>query len=245
MKILALESSAKPLSAAVFDNDRLRGADFKICGLSHSRTLLPMVQNLLDSLSISLGDIDVIAVAIGPGSFTGIRIGVSAAKGLAFGLDIPICAVSTLLAMAYAAESFETEPGNSIICPVMDARNNQVYNALFEYSGGKISRLCEDRALSLDELLTDLKSRTFTSKGNASNRRNVLLVGDGALITNDYFLQNNYDNIILPPEFSRYQTARGVAVASIHTTPVSASEIIPSYIRIPQAERERGFKKHT
>jgi len=153
MKILALDSSAKPASVAVVTDGKLIGQYFQNSGLTHSRTLLAMTEALLKNLELKIADLDLIAVSKGPGSFTGVRIGVSAAKGMAWGADIPVCGISTLEAMAYQIQEPEI-----LLCPVMDARRNQVYNALFKWQNGTLIRLCEDRAISLEDLATELNS---------------------------------------------------------------------------------------
>ncbi|MCL2409036.1 MAG: tRNA (adenosine(37)-N6)-threonylcarbamoyltransferase complex dimerization subunit type 1 TsaB [Oscillospiraceae bacterium] len=224
MLILAIESSAKPVSCAVYSGGALLGQYFQNNGLTHSRTLLVMVESLLKNLDIATQDLDLVAVARGPGSFTGVRIGVSAAKGLAWGLDKPVAGVSTLEAMAYQIP----HPG-AIICPVMDARRGQVYNALFEWKDGNLVRLCEDRAISLTELADDLKR--FTSP--------FILLGDGAGISYES-LKNTGVPVSLAPELLRYQTAYGIALAAVNSIPIPEIALEPSYLRPSQAERERG-----
>ena len=233
MLILAFESSAKPVSVAVYEvsgkerNGRLLSMDFQNNGFSHSRTLMSMAELLMKNLDIKPSDIDLAAVASGPGSFTGVRIGVSAAKGLAWGLDIPVCGVSTLFAIAA-----QTPEKGVIICPVMDARREQVYNALFKWHDDVLVRLCDDRAVSIEELAADLIKHDMP----------CLLVGDGADVCNDGFIKSGNLNI---PDYSvahesmRYQTALGVALTAINSTPVNATELEPFYLRPSQAERER------
>ena len=227
MLILALESSAKPASAAVLAKGELLGQYYQNSGLTHSRTLLAMTESLLINLDITVNDIGLVAVACGPGSFTGVRIGVSAAKGLAWGREIPICGVSTLEAMACQAPEH-----GMLICPVMDARRGQVYNALFEWRGGKLFRLCEDRAVSLNELADELKK----------NKAPCLLVGDGAELSYEHLsaagVQCN-----LAPELLRFQTAYGVALAAANVKPIPAIELEPSYLRPSQAEREKAERE--
>ena len=223
MLILALESSAKPASVAVCSDGKLIGQYFQNSGLTHSRTLLVMVESLLKNLGISIADIGLFAVSRGPGSFTGVRIGVSAAKGMAWGLDKPICGVSTLEAMAH-----QTPEQGIIICPVMDARRGQVYNALFQWHDGAPVRLCEDRAVSLEFLAADL-SRFGSPR---------LLVGDGAEISYGRLSEAGVD-CRMAPELIRYQTAYGVALAAMGKKPIPAIELEPGYLRPPQAERER------
>ena len=224
MMILALESSAKPASAAVCRDGELLGQYFQNSGLTHSRTLLSMAESLLRNLELSFADIGLVAVSRGPGSFTGVRIGVSAAKGLAWGADIPVCGVSALEAMAYQTP----EPGY-LICPVMDARRGQVYNALFEWKDGIPVRLCEDRAISLEDLAAGL--RAFDAP--------VLLVGDGAAIGNEY-LSSTGIPCRMAPGLMRFQTAYGVALAAAYAKPIPAVELEPGYLRPSQAERLRA-----
>ena len=221
MLILAIESSAGPASCAVCSDEALLGQFYQNNGLTHSKTLMPMIKALLMSLDIAISDIGIVAVSRGPGSFTGVRIGVSSAKGLAWGAGIPVCGVSTLEAMAYQA------PGQGvIICPVMDARRGQVYNALFEWSTARPARLCEDRAISLEELAADLKSRAVP----------CMLVGDGAALSYEHLSAAGIPCRIAPG-LMRYQTAYGVAMAAINIKPIPAIELEPSYLRPSQAER--------
>ena len=228
MLILALESSAKPASVAVCGDGALLGQYFQNNGLTHSRTLLTMAESLLINLDMTVAEIDLVAVACGPGSFTGVRIGVSAAKGLAWGLDKPVCGVSTLEAMAYQFP----EPG-VLLCPVMDARRGQVYNALFEWRGDTLARLCEDRAICLEELESGLREHA----GRAAPR--IVLIGDGAEMTYGYLAGKGVD-CRAAPQLLRYQTALGVALAARGKQPVSPAELEPSYLRPSQAERERA-----
>ena len=163
MKILALESSAVSASVALTEDEKLVAQSFQNCGLTHSRTLLPMVENLLANCGVSLADVDAIAVAHGPGSFTGVRIGVATVKGLALGADKPCLGVSTLEAMAWGARALGGD-----LCCVMDARAGQVYNALFTVEDGRVRRLCDDRAIKLTELAEEIGEAPY------------FLVGDGA-----------------------------------------------------------------
>jgi len=236
MLILAFESSAKPASVAVFEqtmrttdstylqNGNLLGQSFQNNGFSHSRTLMSMAEDLLKNLGLKPSDIGLIAVANGPGSFTGVRIGVSAAKGLAWGLDIPICGVSTLEAMAR-----QTRFEDVIICPVMDARRGQVYNALFQWCNTELIRICDDRAISIEDLNKELRSHSVPH----------ILVGDGVSVCKNH---KDFSDSLAAPELMRYQTAFGVALASMHTDSIPAIELEPLYLRPSQAEREHGKK---
>ncbi len=221
MKILALESSALAASAALWADGKCLGLYLQNCGLTHSETLLPMAENLLKGCAVSLGEVDLIAVARGPGSFTGVRIGVATAKGLSWGLDKPCCGVSTLEAMAWQASRLR----GSLLCCCMDARRGQVYNALFRASGERPERLSEDRAIALGELLPELTEAP-------------VLLGDGAELTAKALAEAGM-HFTLAPETVRIQSAWGVALAAAHAPKEAWGEPEPVYLRLSQAERER------
>ena len=223
MLILAFESSAKPASVALMKDGQLLSQYFQCSSLTHSRTLLPMAEDMLKNAELSVEDVDLFAVAHGPGSFTGIRIGVSAVKGLAWAADKKCIGVSTLEAMAWNGAAV-----GGIICPVMDARRSQVYNALFEIQNGKPVRLTEDRPISLRELAEEVRALG----------KSVLLVGDGVEITKAYFDANSIP-CMAAAENIRWQNAWGVAMAAKDKEPSSADELLPVYLRLSQAERER------
>ncbi len=225
MLILALESSAKAASCALVRDGGLVAQSFLNSGLTHSRTLLPMAEDMLKNAGLEIKDIDCVAVAQGPGSFTGIRIGVAAVKGLCWGADKPAVGVSTLEAMA--APAVWAGEGATLCC-AMDARRNQVYNALFRIENGEIKRLCPDRAISLAELGEELKAINGT----------IWVMGDGGKLCFDT-LGERFPNMRLAPEGARLQCALGVALAARVKTPVSAGELLPVYLRLSQAERER------
>lgn len=219
MKILAMDSSAKAASVAIVEDDKILGEVFLNCGLTHSVTIMPSVEWLLDMTGLKVSDIDRIAITEGPGSFTGLRIGMAALKGLAWACDIPCVGVSTLETIAQGASS-----ADGIICAVMDARANQVYNAMFEVKDGKLSRLCEDRAITIPELLSEL-----------SDKENVTFAGDGALICHE----RAEGKFKIAQENIRYQRASSVAFLAKDKKTLTAQEISLQYIRLPQAERER------
>lgn len=225
MRILAFDSSAKSASVAICDENGLVAQYYQNCGLTHSRTLLPMAENMLKNLELSLADIDLLAVAKGPGSFTGIRIGVSAVKGLAWAADLPVCGVSTLEAMAWNALC---APKDAVVCCVMDARRGQFYNALFEIHNGVPQRLCEDRAIDSENLVTEIKNF----------EKPIFVVGDGANLCYNT-LEKNGVSAILAPEPLRNQCAWGVCMAAQAAKPQSVHELLPVYLRLSQAERER------
>lgn len=227
MKILALESSAIACSVCLTEDDFLIAEARQNNGLTHSVTLMPMCEDMLKNCGVTLKDVDVIAVAAGPGSFTGLRIGVSAAKGLGWALDKPCAKVSTLEAMAW---NLSTLPGD--ICPVMDARRSQVYNARFSSDGETITRLTPDRAISLEELGEEIKKRG----------REQILVGDGALLCYNQFSELGLP-VRLPAQNLRFQSAWGVARGAMELARagqlISAGQLVPEYHRLSQAERER------
>lgn len=230
MKILALETSAKSVSAAVAENGVILAAAYQNNGLTHSRTLMPLVDSMLCNASLTLDDIDLIAVAHGPGSFTGLRIGVSAAKGLAWAKGLPCCGVSTLEAMARGVSDFD----GLIVC-AMDARRQQIYHALFRSENGQLTRLCDDCAIGLEELVDHLR-RLPQPK---------LVVGDGAQLCYDHLTAASISCRLASPDH-RFQNAAGAALAAAdmaragHTC--TAQELQPVYLRLSQAERERLAK---
>lgn len=227
MKILALESSAVAASVAVCEEETLLAQSFQHSGLTHSRTLMPMLEDMLKNSGMTLDEMDVIAVAAGPGSFTGLRIGISAAKGLAWTRELPCAACSTLESMAWPLTLWDGE-----ICAVMDARRHQVYRARFLSEGGSLRRLCQDGAISLDELEKEIKS----------SGKPQILVGDGAQLCYNDLMARGLPVRMAPPNL-RLQSAWGVARAAVTCIRagklVSASALKPEYHRLSQAERER------
>ena len=236
MKILAFDSSAVSASVALVEDGKLLAESFLNVGLTHSATLMPMTQQLLQASNCKLEDVDALAVSAGPGSFTGLRIAVSCVKCIAAALNKKCVAVSTLEAMACNLPPI----GEFTICAVMDARCKQFYNALFKVQNGEITRLCDDRAIMVDKLGEELK--------NISG--DIVLVGDGSLLAFSMLADNN--NVKLPPDNLRFQKASSVAAAAIkkynNNETVSAAALMPSYLRLSQAEREliaknKGEKK--
>ena len=228
MKILALESSATACSAALCEDGVLIAQNWQNSGLTHSRTLLPMVEDMLKGCDAKLDEVDVIAVAAGPGSFTGLRIGVATAKGLAWPGDKSCAPCSTLESMAWSMAHLE----DTVVVCAMDARRKQVYNALFLAKGGELERLCPDRAISLEELGGELK--TVTKK--------MVIVGDGAKLCFNAMAEQGI-SVTLAPEHLRMQSAWGVARAAAELVKndqlVSGAQLAPVYHRLSQAERER------
>ena len=227
MKTLALETSAKSVSVAVTEDGKVLASSYQNIGLTHSVTLMPLLDGMLGNAALALKDMDLLAVAAGPGSFTGLRIGVSALKGLAWAEDKPCCGVSTLEAMAYGVTDFE-----GVVVGAMDARRQQVYNALFRTENGRVTRLCADRAVAMELVAEEL----------AVMPEPKLIVGDGAVLLYD-FLQKAGIGCRLASPLHRQQSAAGVALAAEHLAAqgltCSAQELQPVYLRLSQAERER------
>ena len=226
MKILSLDTTATVCTAAICDGDKLIAETTVNTGNTHSETLLPVIENLLKITETDIKDIDCFACSTGPGSFTGVRIGVATIKGLAYGKGKPCVSVSTLDALAYNLAGF-----NGILCPVMNARRNQVYNALFKCENGSITRLCPDRALSISELDDELSGESLP----------IYLSGDGYDITVKGFTKTKVEHV---PDACRVQSAYSVAVCALkkleNGESLTDAEIAPIYLRPSQAERERN-----
>ena len=230
MLLLAFETSAKAASVALYQGDTLLAESYQNTGLTHSQTLMAMAEDMIKSCGYTPRDIGAVAVAAGPGSFTGVRIGVAAAKGFAWGGQLPCYGVSTLEAMALGLGVYE-----GYILPVMDARRSQVYNAVFSAKEGVLTRLCPDRAISLEELAAEL----------AQVDGPLYLVGDGSRVSYNA-LSGQLPNLVLPPEHRMHQRAGGVALAALQKIaagdPGDGAALEPNYLRLSQAERERLAK---
>ena len=227
MLLLSFETSAKAASVALSDGGKLLGEAYQNTGLTHSQTLMVMAEDLLKQCGCTPKDVTAVAVAAGPGSFTGVRIGVAAAKGFAWGKQLPCYGVSTLEAMALSLGVWD-----GIVCSVMDARRNQVYNGIFRASCGTCTRVREDRAVSIAELGEDLQN--FDGP--------VFLVGDGSALCYNTLLEK-VPGLVLPPEHRMHQRAAGVALAAERMIAAGetgdAAALTPNYLRLSQAERER------
>lgn len=230
MRILCLECSSVSASAAVVEDGVTLGADFVKSGLTHSQTLLPMLERIVKENDIDINSVDLFACTAGPGSFTGVRIGVAAIKGLADANKKPCFALSTPEVIAYAHRDF-----SGVVCSVMDARCNQVYTACFE--GGK--RLNDDEAILIDELKDKLLKL----------HKPVLFAGDGAELVYSQ-LKDIVPDCSIADEAVRYPTAENAARLCFEKLadgekPVSAGELLPVYLRVPQAQRELNKKNNS
>lgn len=225
MIILAVDSSAVAASAALVKDGKILGEFYCNNGLTHSQTLMPMISGLLEGARIPLKEADLLAVSAGPGSFTGIRIGVASVKGLAMPENKPCIGVSTLEAIAQNLSHL-----NGTACAVMDARCKQVYNAMFALNGKFPERLTPDRAVSIAELAEECKKYP----------KPLFLVGDGAKLC---YNSTGFQAVgaLLPPEILIFQRASGVARAAeaafLHGDAVSPAGLMPVYLRPAQAER--------
>lgn len=230
MKILAIDSSAGAASVAVTEDKKILSECYINKGLTHSQTLIPMVDFALKNAGMKTQDIDVFAITNGPGSFTGVRIGIAAIKGLAMGANKPCFGVSTLEAMANSLRLWD----DFTICCVMDARCSQFYTATFYCENGSLTRFTPDRAISSAELIEELKE--IDGK--------IVIAGDGAEL-----LYNSIKDIIpeavLAPENLKWQRAYGAAISAAENKEsfVPGEKLEVSYLRLPQAERELKKKK--
>ncbi len=220
MRILAVDTSAVCASVAVTENGKILSECSTNTGLTHSRTLMPMIDSALRNAEIELDSIDYFACSVGPGSFTGVRIGVAAIKGLSDATKKKCIPVSTLEALAYNLSGQKVTAVS-----VMDARCNQVYCAVFSVEGEKITRLTENMALQIEELGEKLKEY-----------QNIVFVGDGAKLCHSKL------GYSLAGMGNIYQRGSSVAFAAeddfTEEKAVEAAELMPTYLRLPQAERE-------
>ncbi len=225
--ILAFETSAKAASVALLQEDTLLGESYQNTGLTHSQTLMKMARDLIANCGKTPRDVTAVAVAAGPGSFTGVRIGVAAAKGFAWGGQNPCYGGSPLEAMARGFGLWE-----GYVVPTMDARRNQTYTAVFRAEQGKLTRVLEDCAISFGELAENLKNC----------EKSIFLVGDGAQLCYNT-LKEDLPGLVLPPEHRTHQRAAGVALVArelmLRGEPGDGAGLTPNYLRVSQAVRER------
>lgn len=231
MKILALDTTAEVCTVAVCEDDQLISEITVNTGNTHSQTLLPAVEQALKIAELDVNDIDAFACSSGPGSFTGVRIGVATIKGLAYGKNKPCVSVSTLDGLAHNLIDF-----NGIICPVMNARRNQVYNALYRCTNGVIERLCPDRAISIDELDEEL----------SDCNEPIYLCGDGYDITERIAQKTKFEYVSYKNRLQNAYSVASCALKKIQAGDVlDDSSLVPIYLRPSQAERERLEKLKT
>ncbi len=228
MLTLAFDSTAKAASVAVTDSDKLLALYTVDNGLTQSELLLPMAENVLKSLKLTFSDVELLACSVGPGSFTGVRIGTALVKGIAFGKNIPCASVSTLEALAENLSGIE-----GIIVPAMDARRSQLYTAVFEYRDGEMIRHTEDMAISISELADML-----ASYGDKS----IYIVGDGYPVAHKTLSAMGIrlkETPVLLREENAYSVARVAVRLQEKGETTDDMKHLPTYLRVPQAERER------
>ncbi len=227
MLIFGIDTCCITATAALMDDDKLLAQTVIHNGQTHSQKMMPQIAEMFRQAEKEPAEVDCFAAAVGPGSFTGVRIGVATAKALAQGLKKPCAAVSTLHALANNVAVFE-----GIICPILDARREQVYNALFR-GGRQLQRLCEDRALGIDVLLEELKAQELP----------ILFCGDGVLVFRETIEKFLGEQAMFAPRMQNMNLGASVAelgfamAARGETVPYEA--LVPQYVRLSQAERER------
>lgn len=229
MIILSLDSTSVTASVAISENGVVLAENFINNGLTHSQTLMPMVEKTLIDSNKNIKDVDLFAITNGPGSFTGVRIGIASVKGMADAMNKKCIAVSTLEAIAKPLKNED-----SIACAVMDARCNQVYTAVFD--GG--NRLCEDKAILIDDLGEELKQYN----------KKIVFIGDGAELCYNKLCEI-LPNSQLADENIRYIHASSICriaeeKAKNNEELIDSANLVPFYLRVPQAERELNNKKN-
>lgn len=220
MIILGVDSTSKSASAALVKDGVLISEYFLNCGLTHSKTLMNLIEKCMSDAQVDVNQIDNISVSVGPGSFTGVRIGIAAVKGIAFTNDIFCCPISTLEALAVSMKAFTGK-----IYSVLDARCNQVYFAEFESDSKTIKRLCNDTAVSLD----DIKKRVHDENDK------IIFVGDGAELCYNYV--GDSKQVFIADANLRFTRASSVAMCYDEKKIVKSESLTPSYLRLSQAQR--------
>lgn len=230
MKILGVDTSSKVATAAICEDDRLICEFVLNTKMTHSQTIMPIIDECFKKSELSPKDIDVFAVADGPGSFTGLRIGVTTVKGLAHGVNKPVAGVNTLEALAYNLPFCPY-----IIAPIMDARREQVYNALYRVKEGNLCIIASPRAIGIDELMEELEKIG----------EKVVFLGDGVPVFSEMIKEKLGDSALFAPANANMQKASGVCVAAFNKETMHYGKLAPTYLRKSQAEREleeRGKK---
>lgn len=229
MRILAMDTSTNVATAAILEDDVIIGEYSCNKGKTHSQRLMPMIQNLLEAVDLKASDMDAFAASIGPGSFTGLRIGVTTVKAMAFAAQKPVLSVYTLDALAYNLST-----SKAIICPVLDARNNQVFTAVYKFSDKKMERLTDYLGIHINELADIL--------GNMEG--DIVFLGDAALMHEAFFTERLGGRVSVAPPNTALARASSVAVLAKQAYEKGAGEdcydMNPFYLRKSQAEREKG-----
>ena len=232
MLTFGIDTCCAAATAAIINDDVLLAQTVINNGKTHSQKMMPQIEAMLSFVGIDPNEIDLYAAAVGPGSFTGVRIGVATAKAMAQAANKPCAAVSTLEALAFASKHFD-----GVICPILDARRSQVYNALFENENGELKRRCADRALALKELFCELEALG----------KNVLFMGDGTLVYKTEIKSRLGIRAFFAPKLTNLNLAGAVAELGerdfLQGKTVSYAELVPQYVRLSQAEQEKLRQK--
>jgi len=232
LKLLGIDTTSNVATVAIFEDDKCIGEMMLNHPKTHSQKMMPLIDALMNALELEIKDLDGIAISAGPGSFTGVRIGMATAKALAHASGLPLYSISALEAMAYNVPAY-----NGLVCPIMDARRDQVYTAVFELTGQKVERTLEDASLSISELITELKKSSHS----------VLFLGDGIVRFKETIVNELGDRALFAPDHLRMQKASSVCYAISQkideTKQTGYSEVVPNYLRKSQAEREYDEKR--
>lgn len=221
MLILGIDTSGKTASVAVSEDNSIIGQNTVFTNLTHSQIIMPLAKKLLEDCGKTLNDVNEIAVSCGPGSYTGLRIGIAAVKALSFALDIRCHGISTLESLAYNMYGFD-----GIICPVMKARADLVYNAVFRCESNGISRICDDRIISMSELADEL----------GKYNEKIIVNGDG---TDAFLEQYGNEKTISAPPLLKNQLAGSLCIAALNKQAVTPDILEASYLQPTKAEKDR------
>lgn len=229
MRILGIDSSSLVASVSLLEDGIILGEYTINHKITHSQTLLPMIEQLLNMIDVDINTVDAVAIAAGPGSFTGLRIGGSTAKGLGQALSIPIISVPTIDAMAYNLYMSE-----AYICPIMDARRNQVYTGVYTFNNEKFTTVMEQEPMEIDELLRRIEELYKKAP------KNVIFLGDGVPVFTRYINEKlDVPHFYAPAHLNRQRAAAVAALGAIYYEEgkyVKAEEFVPIYLRQSQAE---------
>ena len=232
MRILAVDTSTNVASVAILEDDIIIGEYNCNKGKTHSQKLMPMIQCLLEKVNLSAADMDVFAASIGPGSFTGLRIGVTTIKAMAFASGKPVISVYTLDALAY-----NVQVSKALICPIIDARNSQVFTAVYSFVDRKLKRLTDYLGIHINELVEVIRPM----------EGEVILLGDASGLHRDYFTEELGERISIAPPNSAQASASSVALLARNSFLEGKTEncydMVPFYLRKSQAEREREINE--
>ncbi len=227
MLIFGIDTCCNAATAAIVDDTKMVAETVLNLGKTHSQVMMPQIEEMFKISGIEPQDIDAFSAAVGPGSFTGVRIGVATAKGLAQAHNKPCVAVSTLEALAYSSRYFD-----GIAAPILDARREQIYSALFDCKLGEMTRLTDDRALPLCDLLLELEALG----------RNVIFMGDGVFVFKEEILRVLKDRAFFAPKTTLMNLGGAVAEVGLGKFEkgevCSYNQLVPSYVRLSQAERD-------